>query len=435
VRKGEKRLAVQTEDHPLEYGSFEGVIPEGHYGAGPVRIFDSGTYDTLEWTDRKITFRLHGTRYDGAEFHLVKTSTDWLVFLARPDEVPVGIRPPTYSPMLAEGGHEAFDDPGWRFEPKLDGVRTLLYVDMESTRLVSRSGRDQTSQYPELSTAHEYITSATAVLDGEIVAMRDGRPSFELLQQRINLSSKTDIERARKATPVECYAFDLLYLDGRDLTDLPLERRRELLEELMVPGHRMLTTLYVDGEGVPLAAAARDRGFEGVVAKRLGSRYLPGKRTSDWRKIKLLNRQECVVLGWTPGNRSRSSTFGALLIGAHDDGELKWIGQVGTGFTDGMLADLMQRLAPLLRDEPAVADPELRKLKGARFVEPRVVCEVEFLEMTGGGKLRAPSYKGLRTDKEPEDCVLERPQKGSKPARARSARASRSSIPRSSRSR
>jgi bifunctional non-homologous end joining protein LigD len=417
VRKGDKRLAVHTEDHPLEYGTFEGVIPEGHYGAGPVRVFDSGTYEALEWKDTKVTFRLNGDRYRGAEFHLVKTRGDWLVFLSRPEELDIGRPPPAYLPMLAEGGYEPFDDPGWRFEPKLDGVRTLLYVDMDSTRLVSRRGRDQTAQYPELATAHEYVTSVTAVLDGEIVAMEDGRPSFELLQQRINLSSQADIERARRKIPVEVYVFDILYLDGEDLTGRPLEERRERLEPLIVPEHRILTTLYVDGEGKPLSEAARAQGFEGVVAKKLGSRYLPDRRSSEWRKVKLLNRQDCVVLGWTPGQRSRSQTFGALLVGAYDGGKLRWIGQVGTGFTDHMLADLMKRLQPLQRKEPAADDPELRRLRGACFVEPSLVCEVEYLQMTSAGKLRAPSYKGLRTDKLPQDCVLERPKRtGSKAA-------------------
>jgi bifunctional non-homologous end joining protein LigD len=421
VRKGEKKLAVMTEDHPLEYGSFEGLIPKGHYGAGPVRIFDSGTYDLIEWEDgRKVTFRLHGNRYRGAEFHLVKTRTDWLVFLSRPEEVEVGRQGPPFTPMLAKGGYQPFDDPRWRFEPKLDGVRTLLYVDMESTRLVSRRGRDQTAQYPELATAHEYVTSATAVLDGEIVAMKDGRPSFEQLQQRMNLASSADIERARKTIPVECYLFDILWFDGRDVTSLPLEERRELLESLIVPGHRLTPTLYVDGEGVPLAQAARERGFEGVMAKRLGSRYLPGRRNGDWRKIKLLNRQDCVVLGWTPGTGARSKTFGALLVGAYDEGELRWIGQVGTGFTDRMLADLMRELEPLRCQKPMADDPELRKVKGACFVEPKLVCEVEFLEMTSAGKLRAPSYKGLRHDKEPEDCILERPKPAPPTRRRRS---------------
>jgi bifunctional non-homologous end joining protein LigD len=411
VRKGDKRLAVQTEDHPLEYGTFEGVIPKGHYGAGPVQIFDSGTYEVLEWTDRKVSFRLHGRRYRDAEFHLIKTATDWLVFLSSPDRIPAGDPPPAYAPMLAEGGHDPFDDPRWRFEPKLDGVRTLAYVGMDATRLVSRTGRDQTEQYPEIGAVHEYVTAMSGVLDGEIVAMDDGRPSFELLQQRINLASKADIERVRRRVPVELYVFDLLYLDGEDLTSRPIEDRRELLESLIVPGHRVAPTLHVDGDGVALARAARERGFEGVVAKRLGSLYRPGRRSPDWRKIKLLNRQECVILGWTPGTGARSKSFGALLVGAYDEGRLRWIGQVGTGFTEQMLRDLMERLEPLRCGEPAADDPELRKVKGACFVEPKLVCEVEYLQMTSAGKLRAPSYKGLRTDKLPEDCILERPRR------------------------
>ncbi len=414
VKKGEKHLAVHVEDHPLEYGTFEGVIPEGHYGAGPVRIFDVGTFEALEWTDKKITFRLHGERYRGAEFHLVKTSTDWLVFLSKPEIIPEGVTPRgVFAPMMAEGGYQPFDHPGWRFEPKLDGVRTLIEVDMDSTRLVSRSGRDQTAQYPELATVHEYVTQMSAVLDGEIVAMDEGRPSFERLQQRINLSSPADIERARKRIPVEVYVFDILWLDGEDLTRLPLEERRARLEPLIVPGHRVLTTFYVDGEGTPLAEAARANGFEGVVAKKLGSVYRPGRRSPDWRKIKLLNRQDCVILGWTRGTGSRERSFGALLVGAYDDGKLLWIGQVGTGFTDRMLDDLMARLQPLQRKGPAADDPELRRIKGAKFVEPELVCEVEFLEMTSAGKLRAPSYKGLRPDKSPDECVLERPRRSS----------------------
>ena len=215
VKKGEKHLAVQTEDHPLEYGSFEGLIPEGHYGAGPVRIFDAGTYETLEWTDKKVTFRLHGDRYQGAEFHLVKTATDWLVFLARPEVIPQGVVPRgVFHPMMAEGGYQPFDHPDWSFEPKLDGVRTLIEVDMDSTRLVSRNGRDQTAQYPELATVHEYVTQFSAVLDGEIVAMDEGRPSFERLQQRINLQAPSDIDKARRKIPVEVYVFDILWLDG-----------------------------------------------------------------------------------------------------------------------------------------------------------------------------------------------------------------------------
>jgi bifunctional non-homologous end joining protein LigD len=259
---------------------------------------------------------------------------------------------------------------------------------------------------------HQWITGVTAVLDGEIVAIDEkGRTSFERLQQRINLSSRADIDRMRKQVPVDLILFDILYLDGEELIGLPLEERREWLDRVVVkdnPG-RMQVTYFVDADGVRFTNAARTLGFEGVLAKRKGSKYLPGRRSSDWRKIKILNRQDCVILGWTPGERGRSSTFGALLVGAYVDGDLRWIGQVGTGFTDKMLKDLMERLKKMQCEKPAADDPELRKVKGACFVDPELVCEVEFLQMTSAGKLRAPSYKGLRPDKAPEDCILERP--------------------------
>jgi bifunctional non-homologous end joining protein LigD len=288
-----------------------------------------------------------------------------------------------------------------------------VYIEGEDVRLVSRKGRDQSAQYPELMNIWQWVTGTTAVLDGEIVAIdTEGRTSFELLQSRINLTSKTDIERMRKQVPVDLALFDLLYLDGEELIGLPLQDRRERLEGIIVTDSpaRMQTTFYEDAEGVAFTEGAKRLGLEGVVAKRLGSRYVPGKRSGDWRKIKLLNRQDCVIIGWTPGEGGRSNTFGALLVGAYDGGKLRWIGQVGTGFTDKMLEDLMQRLDPLRRPDPPIESAELRKIKGVVFVEPQLVCEVEYLEMTKAGKLRAPSYKGLRPDKAPEDCVLEKPR-------------------------
>jgi bifunctional non-homologous end joining protein LigD len=415
--KGERHLAVHTEDHPLEYGSFEGPIPKGHYGAGEVRIWDAGTYDLLEWTDKKVSFRLHGSRYDGQEYHLVKTArapNDWLVFMAGASpEIPPA-KPPTFTPMLAELWPAAFDADGWVFEPKLDGIRALVYVGDNATRLVSRRGNDRTASYPELARLHERITAVNAVVDGEIVAQDpSGRPSFGLLQQRMNLASDSDIARIRRQIPVQIFVFDLLWLDGQDLTSKPLSERRARLEEIVVPG-KGLNLVYGDERtGTDFFEAAKAIGLEGIVAKRLASRYTPGKRSNDWRKVKILNRQDCVVLGWTPGKGGRGTSFGALLLGAYVDGSMRWIGQVGSGFTDRMLDDLMRRLKDLQTDGPPIDDPELRAVKGARWVRPEMVCSVEYLEVTQGGrKLRAPSYKGLRDDIPPEDCVLEVPAAG-----------------------
>ena len=405
----DKRLAVHTEDHPIEYGDFEGWIPEGQYGAGEVRIFDRGRYEALEWEDDKVTFRVEGRRHRG-EYHLVKTRTDWLVFLSKRSAAEQAESPPMLAPMLAEGGHRAFDDPDWRFEPKLDGIRTLAYVATAGTRLVSRTGRDQTDIYPELDNLARFVNALNAVIDGEIVASDEGgRPSFERLQQRMNLTAPKDVERARRQVPVVLFAFDLLWLDGRDLTREPLEERRRLLEEVVTVTGPMALTFVVDGEGTSFFESAKELGFEGIVGKRLGTPYVPGRRTKDWRKIKATNQQDCLILGWTPGTGSRGATFGALLLGAYRDGELVWIGQVGTGFTDGVLGDLVRRLTALEQAEPPIADPDLAAVKGARWVRPELVCEVEYLEMTRVGKLRAPSFKGLRPDKAPADCVLEPP--------------------------
>ena len=408
---GVKHLAVQTEDHPIEYGSFEGWIPEGEYGGGEVKIFDRGRYEATEWEDGKLTFRVEGGRHRG-EYHLVKTRTDWIIFLSKSSADLQPPDPPEWLPMLAEAGHEAFDDPSWHFEPKLDGVRTLAYVGTDGTRLVSRTGKDQTDRYPELGNLARFVNALQAVIDGEIVASDEaGKPSFHQLQQRMNLASAKEIERMRRKIPVTLFAFDLLWYDGRDLTHEALEDRRALLEELVTETDLLRVTLLVEGEGRAFFESARQLGLEGVVAKRLGSRYEPARRTRDWRKIKALNYQDCVVLGWTQGTGSRSATFGALLVGAYRerDGDLVWIGQVGTGFTDAVLADLRRRLKEVETDRPPIDDPDLRKLKASHWARPELVCEVEFLQMTDGGKLRAPSFKGLRPDKLPADCVIEPP--------------------------
>ncbi|MGZ5350886.1 MAG: non-homologous end-joining DNA ligase [Actinomycetota bacterium] len=414
--RGDKRLAVRTEDHPLEYGRFAGTIPEGHYGAGEVRIFDDGWYEPVEWTDDKVSFRLHGRRYPGLEFHFVKTRQNWLAFLASAQDAPLIPSPRTLEPMLAEGGWEAFDDPKWRFEPKLDGIRCLAELTTGETTLRTRSGRDVTGTYPELRMIHELVDQVNAVIDGEIVAFdAEGRDSFETLQQRMNLTKEREIARVATSIPVALVVFDLLWLDGHDTTQLKLEERRELLELVVETDHRLQVVTSVDGEGKAFVASAKELGLEGVVAKRLGSTYLPGRRSPDWRKIKLRNTQDVVVVGWTPGNKGRAGSFGALLVAAIDDGTWTWVGQVGSGFTDKTLAQLRETLAGIERDAPPIDDPELAAVKGATFVEPELVCEVEYLELTrGSNKMRAPSFKGPRPDKTPDECVLERPRRAQK---------------------
>jgi bifunctional non-homologous end joining protein LigD len=228
----------------------------------------------------------------------------------------------------------------------------------------------------------------------------------------MNLTNEREIKRAEQKVPVALVAFDLLWLDGNDVTGLALEQRRELLTTILEEDHRLQLITHVEGAGTAFTEGARELGLEGVVAKRVGSRYAPGRRSPDWRKIKLTNTQDCVILGWTPGQGGRAGTFGALLVGAYDAERLVWIGQVGTGFTAQMLDRLMEALAPLVRADPPIDDPELAKVKGATFVEPTTVCEVEYLEITKSTrKMRAPSFKGLREDKAPDECVLEVPRR------------------------
>jgi bifunctional non-homologous end joining protein LigD len=269
----------------------------------------------------------------------------------------------------------------------------------DATHLVTRNGRDVTEKYPELRMIHELVDQVSAVLDAEIVAFdEDGKNSFEALQQRMNLANEREIKRISSKIPVALVAFDLLWL-------------RELLETIVEHDHRLQVVTHVEGEGKDFVEVARGLGLEGVVAKRTGSRYQPGRRSPDWRKIKLTNTQDCVILGWTPGQGGRTGTFGALLVGAYDDGELIWIGQVGTGFTRATLDRVLEALEPLKRPTPPIDDPELARVRGATFVEPELVCEVEYLEITKSTKkMRAPSFKGLRDDKSPDESVLERPR-------------------------
>lgn len=417
---GEVHLAVHVEDHPFDYGSFSGTIPKGQYGAGEVRIFDNGRYEVLEQEPGKLTFRLDGQRMRGV-WHLFKPrkkgeeSKDWLVRI-REDERPEPDPLPDLVPMLATAVKEPFDDDDWIFEPKWDGVRALATCSMEETMLVSRNKRDITATYPELAKMHDRVVAVDAILDGEIVAMHKGRPSFERLQSRINLQNRHDIERAVKQIPVTFVAYDVLYMDGRSLLKVPLEERKELLAAAIVPSDSLQVSPVIQGEGTSLFEAAQAQRLEGIVAKKLGGGYRPGRRSRDWLKIKTVMDADLVIGGWSPGEGNRASTFGALIVGAYEDGELRFVGSVGTGFDQEMLATLLPQLRERKTEEmPFAIDPRKMPSGTSRFgkpirdphwVRPELVAQVEFRELTSVGRLRAPSFKGLRPDKKPEDCLF-----------------------------
>lgn len=410
-RRGDRTLAIHVEDHPIEYGSFSGTIPEGNYGAGEVRVFDAGTYELLEQRPGKLTFRLRGGRLSGV-YHLVRTKgekDEWLALLSEDEREPPEAPPPP-EPMLATPSGKPFDSPDWVFEPKWDGVRAIAVCE-EQTRLVSRNVNDITVAYPELHGLHERLVALNAMVDGEIVAMDGGRPSFERLQSRMHVRNPRDIERLSKSTPVTYIAFDLIYLDGRSLVGQPWVTRRQALEETVVPATFLQLSPSIRRDGVALFEAARARELEGVVAKKVTSRYEPGRRSRSWLKIKTSHEADVVVGGWTQGSGKRAGTIGALLVGAYEGAELRYVGSVGTGFDEGGLARVLARLRDLAQDQPPFAARSMEgaraELRHAQWVRPELVAKVEYRQLTGAGRLRAASFQGLHDGKRPRGCRFE----------------------------
>jgi bifunctional non-homologous end joining protein LigD len=405
-RPEDDRLAVHTEDHPLEYIDFHGEIPEGNYGAGTMTIWDRGTYEAEKFEPRKVVVRFHGERVQGRYALFQTRGKDWLIH--RMDPPPEGreLMPEGIEPMKATLAELPASDASWAYEIKWDGVRAIAYCEPGHLRLESRTLRDVTKQYPEVGRIVAELGGRPAVLDGELVAYdEDGRPSFQRLQRRIHVGSETEVRRRAVETPVTYVVFDLLHLDGRTLLERPYEERRAELETLGLEGASWQTPRFHRGDGAALLAASKGQGLEGIVAKRLASPYRPGRRSRDWLKVKNVRSQEIVIGGWLPGKGRREGELGALLAGYYEDGELRYAGKVGTGFAARDLRLLRERLAPLAREDSPFSgrQPE----KAARFVEPELVAEVEFNEWTNAGTLRHPSYKGLRDDKPPGEVSRE----------------------------
>src|SRR5215211_115755 len=409
----ENRLAVHTEDHPLEYLEFEGEIPKGQYGAGTMEIWDRGTYEAEKFEDAKLIVTFSGERVRG-KYALFQTDGDnWMIHRMDPPADPEREPMPSHlKPMKATLSTLPPDEGAWAYELKWDGVRALAYCEAGHLRLESRNLRDITSHYPELRVLAAKLGSRDAVLDGEVVAFDDGRPSFERLQSRMNLASEAAVRRRMADSPVTYLIFDLLYLDGRSLLDLPYTERRERLEELGLDGAHWQTPRYHHGEGQELLRLTDARGLEGLVAKRLDSRYLPGRRTRAWLKVKNLRSQELVIGGWLPGQGRRTGTLGALLVGYYEEdregARLRYAGRVGTGFSEAELDRLAGILEPLRRDDSPFEGRQ--PPKEAVFVQPELVAQIAFREWAAAGTLRAPVYKGLRPDKDPRQAVREREQ-------------------------
>lgn len=313
--------------------------------------------------------------------------------------------------MLATAGSlpPPREDDAWAYEMKWDGVRAVVYVADGTARVLTRSDRDVTGTYPEISMMAASLGSQQFVLDGEIVAFDGtGRPDFGELQQRMHVVSPSAVQSLLATVPVSFLAFDLLQLEGKSALKLPYEQRRELLERLELAGPRWATPPAFVGDGAAAVAASQGQGLEGVVAKRRTSTYVPGSRSRDWLKIKNIRTQEVVVGGWRPGAGSRAGGIGSLLVGVPGPEGLAYAGHVGTGFSHAALAQLLAALAPRVRDGSPFAQPLPRAdALDAVWVEPSLVGEVGFAEWTKDGRLRHPSWRGLREDKQPSDVVWE----------------------------
>jgi bifunctional non-homologous end joining protein LigD len=405
VSPDQNHLAVQVEDHPLEYASFSGAIPEGEYGGGEVILWDHGTYECEKWREKEVMVVLHGERASGRYVLFPTSGKQWMIH--RMDPAPEGYEPlpEGVRPMLAVPETRPPEDEGsWAYEFKWDGMRVLARVDGGRLTLVSRNGNDVTRYVPELRGFGETLGSHQALLDGELVVLADdGRPSFSLLQHRIHNESATAVKRLAASQPASLVLFDLLHLDGRSLLADSYDERRAALEGLGIgASHWGVTGSFTDATGAEMVQASRDAGMEGIVAKRRAAPYRPGRRSPDWIKVKNQRMQEVVIGGYTRGNGNRRDDFGALILGlpSADGRELTFVGKVGTGFSDGDRADLFAALARLER-RTAPFDAALPTVvtRDATWVTPKLVGEVRFSEWTADGHLRHPVWRGLRPDK------------------------------------
>lgn len=475
LNPADKRLAVQTEDHPLDYADFEGVIPEGNYGAGPVMVWDRGTFEvesssagasgstgprrappgfsaSKQLERGELKFTLAGEKLRGS-FVLVKLArsvkgNEWLLIKHRdaaadPDwdidehdgsaltgrtleEIEEGAparsnaentpapallseardapMPEKVTPTLATLVEKPFSDPDWLFEVKLDGERALAWVRQGKLELRSRVARDITSQYPELAELPARLPFEQALLDGEIVALdAGGRSDFERLQRRMHVM-KPSAALVREV-PVVYYLFDLLYADGYDLREAPLVERKDLLRRSVRWGDPIRYSDHQAGQGSELFELAKRQGLEGIIGKRALSPY-PGARTAEWVKFKATREVDAVIGGWTAPRGSREQ-FGALLLGLYDDREvLRYIGSVGTGFTEERQQSIFRELQEIATDDcPFRPAPETREQPF--WAEPRLVARVRYANWTGARQLRQPAFLGLRDDRNPRDCRVE----------------------------
>jgi bifunctional non-homologous end joining protein LigD len=456
LNPGDKRLAVHVEDHPLEYRKFEGVIPKGQYGGGEVIVWDQGTYELEGHLDADaqlargdLKFILHGKKVRGS-FVLVKlknskVKNEWLLIkhrdefadplwdaekhaqsivsgrtledvkLGRPARVPreankisslPGARkvpmPRSIPLTLASLNEKPFSSPDWLFEVKWDGVRGLAYLANGEVAVRSRAGREISLEYPEVRDLANQLDAGEAIVDGEIVALNSaGRSNFQKLQNRAGVRNPS--QQLLESIPATYYAFDLLYCDGYDLRKVPLEKRKELLKQVLRPNNHIRYSEHEIEKGKELYEAARQQSLEGIIGKKRDSAYV-GQRTSLWLKFKIVNELDAVVCGWTAPRRSREF-FGSLVLGLYDGPQLEFIGSVGTGFDYTKQKEIYEQLQKLRQAKSVFSDVPKLKEK-IEWVQPQLVARVKYGNWTDGGRLRAPVFLAMRTDVSAKDCTL-----------------------------
>jgi bifunctional non-homologous end joining protein LigD len=393
-RPGIMRLAVSVEDHPLEYVHFEGAIPKGEYGGGMMWRFAQGRYQITKEKKDGFYFRLQ-SRELNAEYRAHRTKDNqWL--LERVDSPQTDWLRDPVEPMLARSASTPPDSPDYLYEVKWDGIRAMISLDEGDIRIHGRNRLDLTKQFPELLRA-EQLRATSALLDGEIVCLEaDGKPNFKNVIHRMHQKTEAGIARARAAHPAVCYAFDCLYLDGRAIVNEPLERRRAWLLDAVKRDSAYRVSEVVE-EGRAFFDAVKQLGLEGIMAKQRNSTYLPGKRSEAWLKIKSRQTMECAIVGYAPGKGDRGTSFGALHLARVNGDQLEYLGKVGTGFDDHSLRTVSAELHKLKTIKRPVKEKPLDDAR-SMWVQPTLMCEVQFASLTKDGMLREPVFVRLRPD-------------------------------------
>ena len=394
-RPGIMRLAVSVEDHPLEYVQFEGAIPQGQYGGGMMWKFAQGRYEITKEKKNGFYFRLQSRELNG-EYRIHHTKENqWL--LERVDTPQTDWLHDPIQPMLARSAVKPPTSQDYVYEVKWDGIRAMISLDEGQIKIHGRNRTDLTKQFPELIVPEQAFRAASGLFDGEIVCLEaDGKPHFRNVIHRMQQTSEGGIERAKAKHPAVCYLFDCLYLDGRLIVNEPLSRRREWLEDAIKKDSTYRVSQIVE-EGIPFFEAVKEMGLEGIMAKQRSSTYLAGKRSESWLKIKARQTMECTIIGYTHGKGDRQALFGALHLAPANGGEFKYLGKVGTGFDEEVFKEVFQALEKLKTIDRPVKEKPLDNARSV-WVEPKLMCEVEFASITPDGLLREPVFIRMRPD-------------------------------------